>query len=151
MKNSIEKVALATKFKEEDLDSILLICSKTENSSIAISMLLGIYEEPKFKSTAEDTESHTNRQFVSYCPFKDKVTYSTNKVNKVYAWFKKGDELTEKNIASNQSWYDDAMASLNFTGSRTEFEKIYHKVAYKVDVEENRTETTCNSSSWPQD
>lgn len=45
---TIERVALATMFKEEQLDSIMEVVGYTPNPTIAIEKLLGIYEEPVF-------------------------------------------------------------------------------------------------------
>lgn len=47
---TIERVALATMFKEEHLDSIMEVVGYTPNPTIAIEKLLGIYKEPVFNT-----------------------------------------------------------------------------------------------------
>lgn len=47
---TIERVALATMFKEEQLDSIMEVVGYTPNPTIAIEKLLGIYVQPEFRA-----------------------------------------------------------------------------------------------------
>lgn len=47
---TIERVALATMFKDEQLDSIMEVVGYTPNPTIAIEKLLGIYVQPEFRA-----------------------------------------------------------------------------------------------------
>jgi len=52
------KCALGTKFKTEQLDSVMEVINATPNPSVAVEILLGLYEEPFFVSrrTVRDIE-----------------------------------------------------------------------------------------------
>tara|TARA_R110000772_G_scaffold62137_1_gene139593 strand:- start:7863 stop:8339 length:477 start_codon:yes stop_codon:yes gene_type:complete len=142
------RVALATKFKQEDVENILLICEKTDNISVAVEILLGLYEEPKFADEAKDDEYYTNRVFLSYDPFKDKVTFSGNRVIKTYAWFLKGALPIDDNVVSEHSYANDAMKEKNFKGDRDEFESLYERKLWKQDVREKAETSTTSSYNW---
>lgn len=148
MQNSIFRVALATKFKEEDIDRILLICSKTENLPVAIEILLGIYEEPIINKMAKDNTQYRNRVFVDYCPFSDKVTYKANRVKSDDAWFLKDDDAIETNIVYAGYYTSDAMKRANFKGSEEEFLKKYERKVWKETVNEKTEESTISLRNW---
>lgn len=148
---NIVRVALATKFKPEDVDNILLICEKTDNMSIAVEMLLGLYVEPKFADEAKDDDYYTNRVFLSYDPFKDKVTFSGNRVDKTYAWFLKGALPIDDNVVSEHSYANDAMKQIGFKEDRDKFESLYERKLWKQKVREKAETSTTSSMSWRRD
>jgi hypothetical protein len=148
---NIVRLALGTKFKPEDIDNILLICQKTDNLEVAVSMLLGLYVEPTFNQYAEDDSYYTNKEFVSYDPFKDKVTFKGNRVTKVYAWFKKDVEAIEENIISNTSYVNDAMSETKFKGTRDEFEDMFTRKEWKRTVNDKAETSTTYSYNWKKE
>lgn len=117
--NNIIRIALSTKFKEDQLDSIIAIANATANNLVAVEILLGTYKEPAISAFAGDTESKHNRTFESYDRFTDRVHFTYNAISKKRAWFKKGTtEFTKENIASSSTWDFDAVKELNCSDAK---------------------------------
>lgn len=111
---NIIRIALSTKFKEDQLDSVIAIANATANELVAVEILLGTYKEPAISQFAGDTDTKHNRTFESYDRFTDKVHYIYNAVSKKKAWFEKGTtEFTKENIASSTMWDSEAVKELN--------------------------------------
>jgi hypothetical protein len=80
---TIEEIALGTMFPENHISAIMEICEATQNSTLAMSILLGIYEDPKImrmglRKVNKDSEDRF-MVFESYDKWADRVRYSYEK------------------------------------------------------------------------
>jgi len=80
---TIEEIALGTKFANEHIGAIMEICGATQNPTLAMKVILGIYEEPKImhmglRKVNKDTEDRL-MVFNSYDKWNDRVSYSYEK------------------------------------------------------------------------
>ena len=73
--NKLERIALQSKFNDEQIDALLEIANATENPKIAIEMLLGVYEQPYIANYVEHPDKGA-LTFKQYDKFKDKVYYT---------------------------------------------------------------------------
>lgn len=80
--NKLERIALQSKFNDEQIDVLLEIVNATENPQIAIELLLGIYEQPYIAKYVDHPEKGI-LTFTEYSKIKDKVYYSYQRQRKV--------------------------------------------------------------------
>lgn len=148
---NIIRIALSTKFKEDQLDSIIAIANATANNLVAVEILLGTYKEPAIGQFAGDTDTKHNRTFESYDRFTDKVYYTYNAVSKKKAWFKKGTtEFTKENIASSSTWNDDAVKELNCSDV-SELRDKYVYETYETVIRDVVSQEYMSRVDWEKD
>lgn len=81
---SIERVALRTKYSAEQIDNLMEIASATPNPTLAIEIILDIYEEPTFKQyTLRNDDPNCECKFVRYDKWTDKVWFEYTKPDTV--------------------------------------------------------------------
>ena len=80
--DKIIRAALSAKFGTE-LDGIMEVVNWSPNTKHAVELLLGIYEEPKFKTTGKYTYNYKGEafkdldaKFISYNPWEDNIVVS---------------------------------------------------------------------------
>lgn len=85
MKKSIESIALGTIFPKDQVNNVLEIVYGTANPTLALQILLGIYEEPVLPSHA-DIDKKGTCVLTSYDKWNDRVhfTYERNKQKGIY-------------------------------------------------------------------
>lgn len=79
---SIERVALRTKYSAEQIDNLMEIANATPNSTLAIEIMLDIYEEPTFKQhTLRNDDPNCECEFIRFDKWAGKVwfEYTTEK------------------------------------------------------------------------
>ena len=76
--DKLERIALQSKFNDEQIDVLLEVVNATENPQIAIELLLGIYEEPYIAKCVDHPQKGI-LTFTEYDKIKDKVYYSYQK------------------------------------------------------------------------
>ena len=99
----IVRVALATKFGN-NVDDIIEVINNTPNSEHAVELLLGIYEEPKFKESGIYTYKYKGPEFKDltatfkgYNPWTKTLTITVMRpISKDIAVFKDFDEIVNK-------------------------------------------------------
>lgn len=95
----IIKLALSTRFANEDVDAIYEVAKATGNLEVALSKLLGMYEEPYIAPySACEKDSIKPCMFKSYDPFTNRVTYAYEKYRESYNPITKEHELTSEII-----------------------------------------------------
>lgn len=81
---SIERVALSTKYSAEQIDNLIEIASATSNPTLAIEIMLDIYEEPTFKEyTLLNDDPKFDCKFVRYDKWTHTVWYEYTKPDSV--------------------------------------------------------------------
>jgi hypothetical protein len=73
---TINEIALATKFPQETISSLIEVANATADPTVAIETLLGIYTEPTISQVKTDTDKLLF--FVSYNKWSDRVIYYYN-------------------------------------------------------------------------
>ena len=115
----IARVALATKFGS-NVDEIMEVVNMTPNGEHAIELLLGIYEEPKFKESGTYTYKYKGPEFKDltatfkeYNPWTKTLTINVLKpVSREIGIFKEFDEIVNKD---NYTEYELTSDVLNKT------------------------------------
>tara|TARA_R110002020_G_scaffold165581_1_gene353057 strand:- start:6753 stop:7307 length:555 start_codon:yes stop_codon:yes gene_type:complete len=131
--NLLLRIALETKFNPADIDNVLKVISATGNSSVASTILLGKYEEPKFLPHCKDCSRKVNKTFMGYDPFKCEVVYTYNSITNKQAWFKVGDEPIEENIVSSKHYSEDAMDEIGYVSdSEDKFKTFKENYTWKT-------------------
>ena len=79
MQETITTIALKTKFKEEHIPALMEIVQATANPSIAIEILLGIYQEPTLRERAIYQENNYRYEacLMSFNPWTNEVSHKT--------------------------------------------------------------------------
>lgn len=143
----ILKIALASKFKDENIDALLEVINATKNPDIATSILLDIYIKPELSSTAKDLNSQVNRTLSSVNYIDDEVsyTYNSRKYNEGYCL--KSIENPLKEDLCKQYYKSECAEFLKLTDK--EFDELYHKVIVygEIEITQKRTDT-CSISAW---
>jgi hypothetical protein len=118
---TIEEIALGTKFSENQISAIMEICWATQNSTLAMNILLGIYEEPKIMNMGltkvnKDSEDRL-MVFESYDKWADRVFYSYEKKKTKEIRVHKSTDTTLINIDNYEMFvvsYEDDYKWFNF-------------------------------------
>jgi len=128
------KCALGTKFKTEQLDSVMEVINATPNPSVAVEILLGLYEEPFFVSrrTVRDIEYI----FQSFDKWSNQVSYTYTRNKKITIYIKKG---TDKSLINKDNYMDFKVPYKDG--------EIEHMVI-TLDETEEITER-CHADNWP--
>lgn len=115
----IVRVALGTKFGN-NVDDIIEVVNNTPNSEHAVELLLGIYEEPKFKESGTYTYKYKGPEFKDltatfkeYNPWTKTLTVTVMRpISREIGIFKEFDEIVNKN---NYTEYELTSDVLNKT------------------------------------
>jgi hypothetical protein len=143
------RVALATKFKEEDLENILFIANATGNAPIACEMLLGVFEHPVVPEFAFDSDNRKNRELTNYSVFSDTVNFTYNQVSTKQAWFMKDElEPTEENMVSSEYYSEEAWKESGKYNSEKHFKEWCEKKTYFRKVSERKSNGSCTLGQW---
>ena len=150
---NIVRVALATKFKEEDLDNILLIAHGTGNLEVACEMLLGAYEQPYYPEQIVDSDNRANRIAIAFDPFKREIEYKYNSITIKRGWVKKEvmknedfEENKENYVFSTKTWKDDVAKEFNIT--EKELEETSKLIELSRTISDRTSTGTMNLSQW---
>ncbi len=94
--NPIYRLALENRFPGIDVEPMLEVAYNTDNDSIAVQMLLGIFQKPNLHEFVVDDDGKT-LTMISYNPFKEMVSFKfvVNKSQSFY--FPKGIDVTTLN------------------------------------------------------
>jgi len=144
--NEILKLALASKFKEENIDAILEVVNATANPSVAASILLDIYIRPELSSIAKDTIGKVNRTFISVDYINDRVNYSYNSRYYNEGYCLKSIETPIKEDLLKEYYKEDCIKKLEIT--REEFDNLYHKVVVLGETETQLRYDNCSIQTW---
>jgi hypothetical protein len=144
---SIESIALESKFNKEHIPALLNVVNATTNPQTALQILLGIYEYPKIFTSANDSESEKERTFLSFEPITSKVTYLYYPVNSKDGWFKKGEEnLSDETVISKKYWDDGVAKDLGITVEQVN--QLYVRMSYNHVQEKLPHQKTVELSTW---
>lgn len=106
--DQVIKVALATKFEADTIETMLVMARATGNFDVAIAMLLGVYERPSIpasfvsKRSGEADVLHT---VVSYADLSDEVTTEYESRRRICVYHPKGETLTVQQYLDNPEEY----------------------------------------------
>lgn len=111
---TIETIALGTIFPEQNIDAILEIVSATPNPTLALNIILGIYQEPTLKNTSVINNNLCT--LVNYDKWEGRVNYKYETNKKVHIYI---DKTVDKTLitADNykdykiESWKEDVTVS----------------------------------------
>lgn len=144
---SIESIALESKFNKEHISALLTVLNATTNPQIALQILLGIYKYPAIFTSANDSENEKERTFLSFEPISSKVTYVYYPVKNKDGWFKKDEQnICEETVISEKYWDDGVAKDLGITTE--EVNKLYRRMSYNHVQEKYTQEKTVDLSTW---
>lgn len=156
MKNSIVTIALGSKFTASQIDSVLEIIHATPNPTVAVEILLGIYEEPVLPVAPANPQnferSKRNIVLSGYDKFHETVSYKYLSMKTKSGWIKNGDDLDIANIASDNRWYENAADSLKI--DQKVFKDLYTYHTLDVELEKDSEgnpklySDTCDLHMW---
>lgn len=134
--NKIIAIALESRgFKPEVINNIIEVAEATNNSTLAIEMLLGVYEAPTIATSSiltSKADELAPRQLVKYNPFQNKVYFKVLK-KQTKKFFFKSQELLDK--ATNWAAAEDYC-----TYNETEF--------FTTLTRERAEESWCPLNQW---
>ena len=150
---NIIKVALATRFKQEDIDNIMFIAVGTGNVEVACEMLLGTYEQPYYPEVVVDSDNRANRVAIAFDPFKEEVEYKYNSITIKRGWVKKDvmdkedfEENKEKYVFSTKTWKDDVAREFKIT--EEELEETSKLIELSREISDKTNNATMSLSQW---
>lgn len=146
--NTIERIALSTKFSPEEIDILLQISNATSNPLVCIELLLGIYQERDINPTAKDISNEQNRTFISYDCIKDEVSYSYNRIETKSGYINIGTENpTVEDFITTKGYYEDEIAeSVGLT--KQEFNSKYVKTTIVTKTFDEIRYSITSLSNW---
>jgi hypothetical protein len=98
---TINEIALATKFPQETISSLIEIVNATVNPTVAMETLLGIYTEPTISQVKTDTDKLLF--FISYNKWDDRVSYYYNDYDSKHIYVSKD---TDSNLINEDNYKD---------------------------------------------
>lgn len=141
--------ALSTKFGK-DIENIMEIITATPNPQVATEVLLGLYSEPEIENRNElmhnEDSDKMDIMFTSYDKYTDEVSYQYYPIEKKFAWFKHGDDITEANIGSKTRWADDAARAIGI--SESELKENYHFSMYSREISSTLRTSRVSRYEW---
>lgn len=98
---TIETIALGTIFPEQNIDAILEVASATPNPTLALNIILGIYQEPTLKNTSVINNNLCT--LVNYDKWEDRVNYKYETNKKVHIYI---DKTVDKTLITADNYKD---------------------------------------------
>jgi hypothetical protein len=98
----IERALLEAKFPTIDVDNLLEVVMATQNTTVAVELLCGLYKSPEpivSPVTKGDRECH----FESYDKWTDQVHYSYQQADTKSAYFPEGTKATDVTMENFES------------------------------------------------
>jgi hypothetical protein len=131
MKNSIVTIALSTKFTPEQIEGVLEIVNATPNPEVAVSVLLGIYEDPELPKSPGNLgkfdEDKREITFMEYDKYSDQVIYSYKTMKMKRGWIENGVDVDPANIVYTGRYSDDAARTLKMDEKEFTSTHTYHR------------------------
>lgn len=156
--NKFETMAFYTWAKAKNLtaEEILVlaeIIEATGNETVAIELLLGVYDHVHISKTPMKKLNYDNRAlpvFLSFDKFTGTITYGYNKVEKKSVWvLKTGLHPTFADIKPEMEVYSTTVQARERGITVAEFEDLYERVTIQGPIDESiQLEATCDLKDW---
>lgn len=118
--NPIYRLALENRFPGIDVEPMLEVCYNTDNDSIAVQMLLGIFQKPDLNQFVVDDDGKT-LTMISYNPFKEMISFKFVVNKSQHFYFPKGIDVTTLNHENYKEFKEE--------WSHTK-DQIHHKIVF---------------------
>jgi len=125
---TINEIALATKFPQETISSLIEIVNATVNPTVAMETLLGIYTEPTISQVKTDTDKLLF--FISYNKWDDRVLYYYNDYDSKHIYVSK-DTDTDLINEDNYKDFEVKYSSNNCYGFRVKLSTMKRYEGYE--------------------
>jgi hypothetical protein len=125
--NPIYRLALESRFPGLNVEPMLEVCYNTDNDSIAIQMLLGIFQEPDLHKIVVDDDGKV-LTMTSYNAFKETVYFQFSVNKSISCYFPKDIDVTTLNHENYNEFKE------NWSHSK---DQICHKIIFPEMVTEN--------------
>jgi hypothetical protein len=147
--HKIIQFALSAKFGK-DIENLMDIIAATHNPEVAAEVLLGIYTEPEIPNRIEimhvEKTNRTDVQFTMYDKYTNLVYYKYRDIETHSAWFRKGHDIIEANIANKRRWSEDAARELGIT--EAELKENFDYASYKHQINDVIRTGECDLQDW---
>jgi hypothetical protein len=124
--NPIYRLALKNRFPSIDVEPLLEVCYNTDNDSIAVQMLLGIFQKPDLHEIVVDDDGKV-LTMTSYNPFKEIVCFQFLVNKSTTCYFPKDIDVTMLNHENYKEFKEEWSHNK---------EQIYHKIVFPEMVTE---------------
>lgn len=152
--NKIEKLALKASLPnltDTQINALDSIFSATDNVTVCIELILGIYEYPQLAQKSNISKDKVNCKFISFDPISNRVKYSYNGLNSANVWL-------PKEVVANQVKLEDYKEThpelfeyycyKNQGKTENEWREVYNRVMIYGDMNPEVENDTVEYKTW---
>lgn len=132
--------------------ALISLIEASGNVEVALEMLAGVYKQPEISETPTKLKfnGETNIRFLSFDPYKEKITYQYNRRNSAHCWVENTCEVEPllENISRPMRDYEAVHAAAAVGMIESDFVRAYTRKIVFGTPEVTTTTSTCNLTSW---